>query len=323
MQDQFGRTIDYLRISVTDRCNLRCQYCMPAQGVPFVPHAEILQYEEILRLMPAFRALGFRKVKLTGGEPLLRSGLQTLVAGLYQAGFEQVTLTTNGILLPQTLPALRAAGLSAVNISVDTLDRAQFAAITRRDLLDQVLDGIDAALQTPDLTVKLNCVPIVQDPENLVRLALLAKAHPLHVRFIEMMPIGAGKDCQSYDEAEILRILTARFGPAEPVGGVLGNGPAHYYELTGFQGRIGFISAVSHQFCGACNRIRLTSEGFLKTCLQYGAGVDLKALLRSGASDERIREAIAQAIWEKPGAHHFLQTEQPSDEHRWMSGIGG
>ena len=192
MQDQFGRTIDYLRISVTDRCNLRCQYCMPAQGVPFVPHAEILQYEEILRLMPAFRALGFRKVKLTGGEPLLRSGLQTLVAGLYQAGFEQVTLTTNGILLPQTLPALRAAGLSAVNISVDTLDRAQFAAITRRDLLDQVLDGIDAALQTPDLTVKLNCVPVVQDPENLVRLALLAKAHPLHVRFIEMMPIGAG-----------------------------------------------------------------------------------------------------------------------------------
>jgi cyclic pyranopterin phosphate synthase len=323
MRDSYGRTIDYLRISVTDRCNLRCRYCMPENGVPFVPHTEILQYEEILRLIPIFQSLGFRKVKLTGGEPLLRSGLASLAAGIRQAGMEQVTLTTNGILLREKLPELLEAGVDAVNISIDTLDRAAFADLTRRDALDQVLDGLHAALEVPGLKIKLNCVPILTDQENVIRLAALAKNHPLHVRFIEMMPIGAGSACHGLSEAEMKALLSARFGPLEPIRDSLGNGPAHYYAVPGFQGRIGFISAVSHQFCDGCNRIRLTAEGYLKTCLQYHVGVDLKAILRSGGSDETLRLAIADAIAKKPMAHHFLEKPQENDERGWMSGIGG
>ncbi len=323
MQDQFGRTIDYLRISVTDRCNLRCRYCMPAKGVPFLAHGEVLQYEEILHLAPLFQSLGVQSVKLTGGEPLLRRDLEQLVAGLRRAGIGQVSLTTNGILLPQKLPALLEAGLQAVNISLDTLDRAEFAALTRRDQLEQALAGLQAALDTPGLTVKLNCVPITADPAQLLKLAALAREHPLHVRFIEMMPIGAGRGRRGYSEAEILQLLTLRFGALEPFDAPLGSGPAHYYTAPGFVGRIGFISALSHQFCAACNRVRLTSDGFLKTCLQYQVGTDLKALLRGGAPDGQIRQAIAQAILEKPISHHFSQPARRGDERRWMSGIGG
>ena len=323
MFDAYGRNIHYLRLSVTDLCNLRCRYCMP-DGVPKLAHEDILTYEEFLRLAALFAQCGIDTVRITGGEPLVRRGVEQLTAGLKAIpGIRRVALTTNGVLLAQKLPALLAAGLDSVNISLDTLHPETFRRITGKDELAAVQNGIRAALAS-GIPVKLNCVPQPGVNEGeLESLAAFAQEHPLQVRFIEMMPIGAGRGRRGYSEAEILQLLTLRFGALEPFDAPLGSGPAHYYTAPGFVGRIGFISALSHQFCAACNRVRLTSDGFLKTCLQYQVGTDLKALLRGGAPDGQIRQAIAQAILEKPISHHFSQPARRGDERRWMSGIGG
>lgn len=324
MLDQYGRTIHYLRISVTDRCNLRCVYCMPEEGVECLPHSAILSYEQIVRLVEQFAALGVTHIRLTGGEPLVRPHLHRLVAAIRTIpGIEKITLTTNGVLLAQQLPDLLAAGLDGVNISLDTLDRQQFTAIARRDLLDQALAGLESALAAPGLTVKVNCVPTDVNRDQLVPLAALAKDRDLSVRFIEMMPIGLGRNLGRLTQEEVLADLCSALGPSLPCPPPPGAGPSTYRTFPGFLGRVGFISAVSHQFCDRCNRVRLTATGYLKTCLQYETGRNLKDLLDSGASDEALRQAIFDTIQHKPASHHFSTAAQSGDEAMNMHQIGG
>ena len=324
MRDGQGRVIDYLRVSVTDRCNLRCVYCMPPEGVEWIPHGDILSYEQILRLCRVFAGLGLRRVRLTGGEPLARKGLDGLVAGLKAIpAIDHVAVTTNGTLLAEQLPGLRAAGLDAVNISLDTLDRDQFAAITRRDALACVLEGLHAALAVPGLTVKINCVPTAENRDQWVPLAELARARQLAVRFIELMPIGLGGDMPGVAEAELRQVLEGALGPMAPCEADPGGGPSRYFRPAGFTGKIGFISAMTHQFCASCNRVRLTATGFLKTCLQYEKGADLKPILSGGGDDAALEAAIRAAIAEKPAGHHFGQAGQGQDERRRMNQIGG
>lgn len=320
MLDGFQRNIDYLRISVTDRCNLRCVYCMPENGVEWLRHEEILRYEDILRIVRVFAGLGLRKIKLTGGEPLARKGLASLVAGLRDiAGIEDVTLTTNGLLLAGQLPELLSAGLTGVNVSLDTLDEEVFRRITRREGVAQVKEAIDACLAA-GVPTKLNCVPVAEE-QDLLALAAMARERPLSVRFIELMPIGLGRELPGRSEAELRELLERAYGPMTPYEGKLGNGPCRYFTLPGFQGKIGFISAMSHQFCDRCNRVRLTANGFLKTCLQYEQGVQLRPLL--AGSDEGLAAAIAGAIREKPRAHQFTKSRVDDGECHIMSQIGG
>ena len=329
MIDQYGRTIEYLRISVTDRCNLRCVYCMPEDGIEQLPHEQILTFDEIERICRISTELGISKIKLTGGEPLVRKGLPDLLGKIKRIpGIEQVTLTTNGILLKDQLNELMCQGMDAVNISIDTLDETCYHTVTRCGDLKQALEGVEAALEYPGLRVKLNCVPMSQLEEEYIQIAEYARNHPVEVRFIEMMPIGMGKSYQGKSRDELLELLEKAFGNAEPYEKHLGNGPAEYVSFSGFQGRIGFISAVSQKFCDSCNRIRLTAEGYLKLCLQYESGTDLRKLLRNGASDNELKEAMRQAIWKKPACHNFSDERRDEEagqkkEHRAMYGIGG
>lgn len=310
LKDKYNREIDYIRISITDRCNLRCVYCMPNEGVDFVPHENILTYEEIIRLCQSFAKLGIRKVKLTGGEPLVRKDLAYLIQSIKEIeGIEKVTVTTNGILLAEQMDSLAKAGVDGINISLDTLNAEHFAKLTRFDGLDRVKAGINEALKYKNVTLKINCVPLRQDnsDDNILSMVSLAKDNLLHVRFIEIMPIGFGKELESYSEEQIKQIINSEYGSLVTYNEVLGNGPCHYFGIEGFQGKIGFISAISHQFCSSCDRIRLTSEGYLKTCLQYASGTDLKVLLRQGITDEELQDVIQTTVMQKPKEHHFKE----------------
>ena len=324
MKDRYGREIDYLRISITDRCNLRCIYCMPEAGICQTSHDEILTYDEIQRVCRCMTSLGIKKIKLTGGEPLTRKNSAALVRMLKELpGIEKVTLTTNGVLLKEQIGELSEAGIDNINISLDTLNADAFKKITRREKLSKVLEGIEEALKYPQIGLKINCVPVLEDPGNLVEVARIARDCPIHVRFIEMMPIGYGREFRFRGEDEICGILENVYGKMIPVSEKYGNGPCHYYRISGFQGKIGFISAMTHKFCAQCNRVRMTSEGYLKACLQYQTGISLKDMMRTGCTDEELTEAIRKVIREKPGEHHFTSQAVDEDERRLMSQIGG
>ena len=325
MFDSKGRNIHYLRLSVTDLCNLRCRYCMP-DGVDKLEREDILTYEEFLRLAALFARCGVDTVRVTGGEPLVRKGVEQLVKGLKAIpGIRKVTMTTNAVLLEQQLPALLEAGLDSVNISLDTLDPALFAKITARDEFAAVQAGIHAALES-GIPVKLNCVPQVGVNEGeLEALAALAQDKPLQVRFIEMMPIGYGAAMPCISGPELLARFRRRWPELAPLPGAacaaLGDGPAVYYTVPGWKGDIGFIAAVHGKFCASCNRVRLTSQGFLRPCLASETGCDLRALLRGGAADEELLQAIRETIWSKPREHHFGDNSMPAT--RGMYRIGG
>lgn len=322
MIDLLGRNIDYIRLSVTDRCSLRCTYCMPEDGVQWLPHESILRYEELLRLCRIFVSIGITKFKITGGEPLVRKGLSDFVAALHAIeGVESVTLTTNGVDLASQLPGLLEAGIDGINLSLDTLDRKRFAERTRRDCLPQVLEGLDAALAVPGLNLKINCVSMSGCEDDWIALAKLAQDNRLTVRFIELMPIGLGQGNTPCTEAQVVQVLEKSYGKLTTYDTPLGNGPAHYFSLDGFQGKIGFISAVSHGFCSRCNRVRLTASGYLKSCLQYDTGADLAALL--SCSDEEIRDTVIDAILRKPESHQFASQSVRNGETHIMSQIGG
>lgn len=326
MIDSCNRNIDYIRISVTDRCNLRCIYCMPEEGVKCLSHKDILTYEEIIRLCSTFTKLGIKKIKITGGEPLVRRDIADLIGWIKcLKGIENVSLTTNGVKLKEQLPGLVKNGLDGVNISLDTLSNDNFERITRFDVLPKVLEGIEKALTYPNLKVKVNCVPMQNTKESdLIEIAGLAKDSRLSVRFIEMMPIGLGKDFNHFSEERIISILSRAYGPLEKYDEVLGNGPAHYYAIPGFTGKIGFISAITHQFCGDCNRVRLTADGYLKTCLHYDHGTDLKSLLRAKVDDKVLETVIRNTIYNKPTSHNFSKyIEEGPYEMAHMSKIGG
>ena len=323
LKDPFGRTIDYMRISVTDRCNLRCRYCMP-RDIDRVPMAEILSYEEIAFICEQAAGLGISRLRITGGEPLVRKGCATLVSMLKRIpGVRQVALTTNGVLLAEQLEGLLEAGLDTVNISLDTTDRERYRAITGMDELERVLASV--RLAAGKLPVKINCV--VQRGVNEdapVQLARLAEEMPADVRFIELMPIGAAKGMETVPNSEVLGLIENRFGPAAADPERRGGGPAVYRRPEGFTGRIGFISAVHGKFCDTCNRLRLTSVGELKPCLCYGDVIPLKGILRDGAEGkaERIREGILEAVRNKPKAHCFDHGGEAAEQRR-MSEIGG
>jgi cyclic pyranopterin phosphate synthase len=304
--DAFGRTLDYLRVSVTDRCNLRCVYCMPPEGVERMPHSAVLRFEEIRRLCGIFANLGVKKIKVTGGEPLVRRGVVSFIRNLKVIpGIEQVTLTTNGLLLKDCLEEADGFPVDAVNISLDTLDRERFKKITLRKGPGEVLWAMDTLLAR-NIPVKINCVSIPGLNEaDVLPLAALAKERDLAVRFIELMPIAAAGAFRALPAPELFGILEKAFGPLRPFPGSLGNGPARYYMAAGFAGKIGFISPLSHGFCDTCNRLRLSSQGFLKPCLASEKGRDLRSLLRDGASDEELKQAIREEVFRKPRVHGF------------------
>ena len=322
MFDRYQREIHYLRLSVTDLCNLRCRYCMP-DGVEKLEREAVLTYEEFLRLAALFAQCGIDTVRVTGGEPLVRKNVAQLVAGLKAIpGIRKVTMTTNGILLAHQLPALLAAGLDSVNISLDTLRPEAFRQITARDEFAAVQAGLQAALES-GIPVKLNCVPQAGVNEGeLEDLAALAENRPLQVRFIEMMPIGYGAAMPCISGPELRQRFARRWPEMQPLTeAAFGDGPAVYYTVPGWQGSIGFIAAVHGKFCASCNRVRLTSQGFLRPCLASEAGCDLRALLRSGADDTQLLAAIRETIWAKPREHHFEDSSMPAT--RGMYRIGG
>ena len=324
MIDAHGRRIDYMRISLTDRCNLRCRYCTPEEIVS-IGHEEILRFEEILEICRHAVTLGITKFKITGGEPLVRKGCIPFLRNLKNIpGVEQVTITTNGVLLKECLPELEEIGINGINISLDTLNANTFEHITRRDEFSKVWDAILAA-QASKICTKINCVLLkgVNDHE-FIDLVNLAKDYQLNVRFIEIMPIGHGKGLEGYCRKELLELLAKDYPDYEIQNKVLGNGPASYITIPGFKGSIGFIDAIHGKFCDKCNRIRLTSDGILKLCLYYENGIDLKKLLRSGASEEELFEAMKKTIYKKPAEHQFhLMAKEGSEELKKMSQIGG
>ena len=325
MFDSTRRDIHYLRLSVTDLCNLRCRYCMP-DGVEKLEREAVLTYEEFLRLAALFARCGIDTVRVTGGEPLVRKNVAQLVAGLKETpGIRRVTLTTNAVLLAEQLPALLDAGLDSVNISLDTLRPEVFRQITARDDFAAVQAGLQAALES-GLPVKLNCVPQAGVNEGeLEALAALAKDNAVQVRFIEMMPIGYGAAMPCISGPELRARFARRWPELAPLSPAqehaLGDGPAVYYTVPGWQGSIGFIAAVHGKFCASCNRVRLTSQGFLRPCLASETGCDLRALLRSGADDAQLLAAIRETIWAKPREHHFNDSSMPAT--RGMYRIGG
>jgi len=321
--DEYGRVIDYLRLSVTDRCNLRCRYCMPPEERFGAPAAALLTSDEIARVVGVLARMGLKKVRLTGGEPLVREDLAALLRRLHDIeGIDRLAMTTNGVLLRSRLPELADCGLSAVNISLDTLDAGLYRRITGSDSLRDVLGGLDAACAR-GLKVKLNCVPCRElNPQSPLRLAGMARDRAIDVRFIELMPIGQGRQFTGIPSTEVMDRLSEAYGDARPLPAV-GEGPARYYAFDGFVGRVGFISPISRRFCASCNRLRLTAEGWLKLCLYYRDGVDLRALLRGGASDEALEAAIARALARKPRAHGFSLPEACGTEERHMNEIGG
>ncbi|MPM22490.1 GTP 3',8-cyclase [bioreactor metagenome] len=325
MTDRFGRTIDYLRISITDRCNLRCVYCMPEDGVAQIAHGQVLTYEEILRLCRIMAGLGVKRLRVSGGEPLVRKGAAEFIARAKKLpGIERVTLTTNGVLLARELPALLEAGIDGINISLDTLSAQRYASITRRDELSGALAGIDAAYSAGVRPLKINSVLMrgINDDE-ILPLACLARSRDLSVRFIELMPMGPGKEYAPVSGREVLEKLTEEFGIPRRSEEKPGGGPAGYFSFPGFRGKIGLIDAVSHAFCGHCNRVRLTSDGHLKPCLYYDTGCDLRTPLRSGCGDEALRKLIQETVMEKPAGHRFGDSAAEHTETKTMNEIGG
>lgn len=333
MKDAHGRVIDYLRISLTDRCNFRCIYCMPADGVCSLGHDEIMRIEDIERLVRVAAGMGIKSIRLTGGEPLVRKGVVELVDAItHTPGIENVSLTTNGVLLPSMAEDLKRAGLHRVNISLDTLDAQQFREITRVGNLDDTLAGIDAALEAGFNPVKVNAVTVRRLDQDFLAFAKLSIDRPLHVRFIEYMPVGSssgfdgcgwGKEDVIPSE-ELFELINERAraeglpelrpaGENQPIGW----GPARYFEFPGAQGTVGFISPLSRHFCSECNRLRVTAEGKVRPCLFSDEEHDVRAALREG-DDDAVRQVLRDALGAKPDEHHDkVGTE------RNMSQIGG
>jgi GTP 3',8-cyclase len=323
--DRFGRNIHYLRISLTDHCNLRCIYCMP-EDMTFRPNKELMQDDEILTLVKLFTTLGFDKIRLTGGEPTVRAHVVELVRGIaHIAGVHSLSMTTNGVLLSRLAGPLAEAGLQRVNVSMDTLDPQQFHSLTRWGTLDDVWKGIQAAEEAGLLPVKINAVVVCGYNENDVTgLACLTVGHPWQVRFIEMMPFAGATDLQTNQMVtaeEIKSLVQARAGQLEPVNNGELDGEAQVFRIPGAKGDIGFISSVTSPFCASCSRARLTADGRLRLCLLREGEVDLLTPLRAGASQSELRQLILDGIWLKPWGHGLADGFIPLN--RAMNEIGG
>ena len=323
MKDRYGRNIEYMRVSITDRCDLRCRYCMP-EGCEKVSMSQILTYEEIVRICRVAAGLGISRIKITGGEPFVRLGCTDLIRSIKAIeGIEEVTVTTNGQTLEKYIDELKDIGIDGINISLDTLDPEIYAFITGRGELEKTMRSIERSVRS-GIKTKINC--LLQkgfNEDEMFDFAELAFRHGIDVRFIEMMPVGAADAGSGVSNTYVLQKLKDRWPDLEPDGSVHGNGPAVYYKRPGYEGGIGLISAIHGKFCGYCNRVRLTSQGQLKPCLSFDTGTDLVPALRG--TDEELGEVLRRAVYEKPKAHSFGDTENNDAhaEHRLMSQIGG
>ena len=323
LSDSFQRPIDYLRISVTDRCNLRCIYCMPAEGVRLMSHGDILSYEEIYAVAEAAAELGISKVRITGGDPLVRAGLPKLVQMLAQIDtIDDISLTTNGVLLARYAAELKQAGLRRVNVSLDTLKPDKFEYITRSSSLGDVLKGINVAGSVGLNPIKINVVVMsgVNDDE-LLDFAAKTITEEWHVRFIEYMPFGESTGASSFVSVSDIMQRLEVLGKLEPCLHKMGNGPAKYFRLPKAKGTVGFITPVSEHFCFRCNRLRLTADGKLRPCLLSKDEIDLRQSLRNGMSSEELKRLIKEAVANKPLRHHLAEGCVPQD--RPFSQVGG
>jgi GTP 3',8-cyclase len=335
LSDPFNRPINYLRISVTDRCNLRCIYCLPPEGISLLHHSAILTYEEIAGVARLAAELGINKVRLTGGEPLVRARLHELVAMLAEIdGIDDISLTTNGVLLKEYAQELKGAGLKRVNVSLDSLNRNKFERISRHANLKDVLQGMEAARAFGLNPVKVNMVVMrgINDDE-VIDFARLTISEGWHVRFIELMPFatdnppdghsmgGKANLHPAFVSAEEIKKRLNKLGKLEPSLPIIGNGPARYFRLPQAGGTIGFIAPVSQHFCFSCNRLRLTAEGKLRPCLLSDHEIDLRQPLRSGASPQELKKVITGAIQAKPQKHELSRCQAP--RKRMMSQVGG
>lgn len=323
--DPYNRHLNYLRISITDRCNLKCIYCVPRDLIPRLSHDDILTYEEILRLVRIGIKLGISKIRVTGGEPLVRKGVYGFLADLSGLdGLADLSLTTNGVSLKANLKKIKAAGIKRINISLDTLNRAKFERITGFNLFDQVWQGIETAMEMGFHPIKLNIVALngINDDE-LTDMARLSFEYPLHIRFIEYMPIGESQigNGPLLLAPEIKKRISV-LGSLMPVANTIEDGPAQRYHFEGAAGEIGFIHALSHHFCDRCNRLRLTARGRLRPCLLSGHHEDVKEVMRTGGTDEELMEVFFKAVRHKPSDHN-LAIQNPSRVCGQMSSIGG
>jgi cyclic pyranopterin phosphate synthase len=323
--DRFGRNIHYLRISLTDHCNLRCIYCMP-EDMTFRPNADLMQDGEILAFTRLFASLGFDKIRLTGGEPTVRANVVNLVRGIASTeGIRSVSMTTNGLMLKKLAQPLADAGLQRVNISIDTLDPAKFKRLTRWGKLDDVWEGVLAAEAAGLEPIKLNAVVVKgYNEDDVIDLAALTINHPWQMRFIEMMPFAGATDLQvnqMITMAQIQKNIESEFGKLEVANGGKMDGEAQVFHIPRAKGDIGFISSVTHPFCSACTRARLTSDGKLRLCLLREKEVDLLTPMRAGASLDELRKLLLDGVWEKPWGHGLADNVIPLN--RIMSEIGG
>jgi cyclic pyranopterin phosphate synthase len=322
LQDQYGRTMQTLRVSVTDRCDLRCQYCMPARGAVFAPKPELLSTAELHRALDIFSSLGITRFKFTGGEPLLRTDLEELIQS--NAHRAEIGLTTNGTLLAGRAEGLRKAGLRRITVSMDTLHPGNYASITRGGDLRRVKDGLRAVAELGFQPVKVNAVLLNQSPEELLQLAALSIASDWEIRFIEYMPVSAGLEgalAPKTSPASLMLALRTAFGDMEDLGRERGSAPATRLRIKGARGTLGMIRSVSEPFCGACDRLRLQADGFMRLCMARPGGLQVKALLRGGGTDLEIAEAIRKAAWLKPAGHEFYRAAAAPGAQ--MSTIGG
>lgn len=327
--DAFGRQIKNVRISITDKCNFRCVYCMPAEGLQWLKREEILSYEEIERLVRLLVSLGVEQVRLTGGEPTVRKDLPELIRKLSQIeGLKSLSLTTNGYLLKNLARPLAEAGLTRINVSLDSLVREKFFQLTRRDSLQQVLEGLEELEKYPQISpIKINAVAMRNFTESeVVAFAMLARRKPYAVRFIEFMPLDADDNWQPDSVLtgdEIKAIIEREVMPLVPIKSDDPAETSTKYRFADGIGEMGFINPVSHPFCSSCDRIRITAEGMLRTCLFAHIETDLKTPLRNGASDEVLEEIVRRAVWKKERKHHINEGEAFQRTKRSMSQIGG
>lgn len=323
--DRFNRGINYLRVSITDRCNLRCVYCTPPDGERRLRHRDILRYEELLRIVRIALKLGIKKIRLTGGEPFVRKGIQEFIPMLMALkGLDDVSLTTNGVYLKDNLEMLKAAGIKRINVSIDSLNRVKFKRITRFDYFSEVWEGVEKARDMGFYPIKLNVVIMKGINDNeVLDFGRLAIEHPYHIRFIECMPVGFESNSLAFiPNSEIEKTLVHKFGPLIPVSPGQNDGPAERYRFDAGKGEIGLISPISNSFCQYCNRLRLTANGMLLPCLLSNIEVDIKDPLRRGCLDEELIEVFLKAVDVKPKCHP-LNLDNNQKVHRKMCSIGG
>jgi GTP 3',8-cyclase len=326
--DSYGRRIKSLRISITDKCNFRCTYCMPAEGLPWLKKSEILSYEEIERIARVAVNIGIEQIRLTGGEPLVRRDIPDLVRQLRKIeGLRSLSLTTNGILLKQLAGALAEAGLTRINVSLDSLIREKFAKLTRRDQFARVLEGLEELEKYPSIhPIKVNAVAIKDySEEEVLEFARLARRKAYVIRWIEFMPLDADQIWRKEDiltGAELKAIIENEYGPLVPITTGDPSETARRYTFNDGIGEVGFINPVSEPFCSTCDRIRLTADGQLRTCLFATEETDLRAIVRSNASDEDLAKVIRQAVWNKE-LKHYIGDKRFKRANRSMSMIGG